>query len=295
MDLSIDNLQLKDSAIELAKLVEGSELVKRDGNVAMSADLNLGSNKISNLSDGVLDTDAVSKGQLDTEVSTLSDATLKIANNLSDVADVATARTNLDVYSTGETDSAISTAINGLSAGLIYKGTFDASAGDFSAMPDASQGDFYKVSVWGTIEGHLFTVGDMIIVNSDVVGTPVLADVDVIDNTEAADILRDGDVSTDVDLSVEGTKLTDRATIASYIANLEAAKDTEIYGQEQTVTNGLSTVTLPIIPTLVKCVTVNGNREYDFTVTDDVIDLGFSLKDVPGYTDRVHVDFNHAS
>jgi len=44
---------------------------------------------------------------LASDIADLDSVTLKIANNLSDLADVSTARTNLDVYSTSEVDEAI--------------------------------------------------------------------------------------------------------------------------------------------------------------------------------------------
>jgi len=48
--------------------------------------------------------------EVNTAASTGSSESLKIANNLSDVADVPTARTNLNVYSTTEVDDAITAA-----------------------------------------------------------------------------------------------------------------------------------------------------------------------------------------
>lgn len=103
---------------------------------------------------------------------------------------VGTGTDNTDGVNKGQMDTAITNAINGLTAGLMYKGTFDASAGDYTALDNASQGDFYKVSVDGTIGAIEWKVGDMLIINKDVTGTPVVADIDKIDNTEAADIVR---------------------------------------------------------------------------------------------------------
>jgi hypothetical protein len=75
---------------------------------------------------------------------------------------------------------------------VIYKSTFDASAGNFNAISNPKQGWLYKVSLAGTISGTLFSIGDNMYINKDVTGTPVLADIDLIDNTEAADLLRKG-------------------------------------------------------------------------------------------------------
>lgn len=94
--------------------------------------------------------------------------------------------------------TAIATAIGSVASGLMYKGTFDASTESFTALADASQGDFYKVSVAGTVSGVDFQVGDMLIINKDVTGTPVVADIDKVDNTEAPDILRTGDIGVNV-------------------------------------------------------------------------------------------------
>ena len=87
-------------------------------------------------------------------------------------------------------------AVGSLAAGLEYKSVFDATAfnaavagSTATALDNASQGDFYKVNVAGTItlgaETLELNVGDMIIINKDVTGTPTKADIDKIDNTES--------------------------------------------------------------------------------------------------------------
>jgi hypothetical protein len=106
-----------------------------------------------------------------------------------------------------------------ISSGLLYKGVFDAFApNDYSAIAPASQGDFYKVSIPGTIAGVDYQVGDMIIVNKDCSGAPLPADVDKIDNTESPDLVKlaavqeltnktmDGDLNTFTDISITSLK-----------------------------------------------------------------------------------------
>jgi hypothetical protein len=90
---------------------------------------------------------------------------------------------------------AVKQYVDNLSAGLIYKGIFDANApNDYSLLVPASQGDFYKISVAGTIGSTLWAVGDMLIINKNCAGIPTAADVDQVDNTESADILRETNV-----------------------------------------------------------------------------------------------------
>lgn len=79
----------------------------------------------------------------------------------------------------------IDTVLASVAGGVNYKGNFDASAGDYTAISPADVGDLYKVSVAGTIGGVDWQVGDNLIVNKDVPGTVVAADVDKIDNTES--------------------------------------------------------------------------------------------------------------
>lgn len=84
-----------------------------------------------------------------------------------------------------------------IGAPMRYKGQLDASipSPDLDAI-DNLTGDTYYISASGTYLGETWNVGDMLIVNKDVPsGTTITsADVDKIDNTEASDILRTGDV-----------------------------------------------------------------------------------------------------
>jgi hypothetical protein len=88
------------------------------------------------------------------------------------------------------TKTYVDTAMAGIVGGLIYKGTFDASAGNYNAIVNPKKGWFYKVSISGTIGAKDWVVGDMLIVNVDVTGSPVDSQVDKIDNTESSDIVR---------------------------------------------------------------------------------------------------------
>lgn len=106
---------------------------------------------------------------------------------------------------------------------LNYKGSFDASAGNFNALAGASVGDFYKVTVAGTIGSVTYDIGDSIIVNKDVAGIPVSADIDKIDSTDKVDsvngqvgavVLDSSDIQSNADLSAlfsppSGTTVTD--------------------------------------------------------------------------------------
>jgi hypothetical protein len=54
----------------------------------------------------------------------------------------------------------VDSVVTGAAGGLIFKGGWDASAGTFPGGGAATQGWFYRVSVAGTVNGVLFTVGD---------------------------------------------------------------------------------------------------------------------------------------
>ena len=139
----------------------------------------------------------------------------------------------------GVTLQQLEDAISGVQApdALEYKGVFDASAGDYSALADASEGDYYKISVAGVIDGVDWAVGDNLIINNDVTGTPTNTDVDKIDNTESPDILRTSDISTDNDLSVDPTKLAQRGTIKSAIDSATDRKRVAPFTYQNTSTN----------------------------------------------------------
>jgi hypothetical protein len=107
-----------------------------------------------------------------------------------------------------------------------FKGVLDASSLG-AQLDDAKLGDTYYVSVAGTILTTIeLQVGDMVIVNKTVTGTPVAADIDKIDNTEAPDILRQGQVD-DSTLEYASNTLHIKAlgVTASEIANDAVDKD----------------------------------------------------------------------
>ena len=119
---------------------------------------------------------------------------------------------------------ALKALIDGLSNGLTYIGTFDASAGVWPS--DSSQGDFYKVSTAGVVDGVDLNPGDMIIANKDVVGASTTADWDVVDNTEAADLIRWGSASTAIDLGGAGASdniIATQKAIKQYVDDMATA------------------------------------------------------------------------
>lgn len=64
-NITIENEQLVNGTIELNKLKEGAELIKRDGSVPFTGNIDAGNNKLVNVAAGVNATDAVNKAQLD--------------------------------------------------------------------------------------------------------------------------------------------------------------------------------------------------------------------------------------
>ena len=64
-NITIENDQLVNGTVELNKLKEGAELIKRDGSVPFTADVDAGSHKIVNVAPGTNSTDVFNKAQLD--------------------------------------------------------------------------------------------------------------------------------------------------------------------------------------------------------------------------------------
>ena len=104
---------------------------------------------------------------------------------------------------------ALESAYEGTIPGLVYRGLLVAGSdltGNVTgnAYVDGGDGfvtgDFFKVSGSGTITVSDGTIevdsGDMLIINTDIVndGSITVASIDKIDNTEAQDILREGDL-----------------------------------------------------------------------------------------------------
>jgi hypothetical protein len=72
-DGAITNVKIAaGAAIATSKLAEGAEFIKRDGTVAMTGPLNMGSQRITNLSAPSSSTDAVNQSYVDTQISNLN-------------------------------------------------------------------------------------------------------------------------------------------------------------------------------------------------------------------------------
>jgi len=92
---------------------------------------------------------------------------------------------------------------------MTYQGVIDASDGTGAALDGASIGDFFYVSVAGTLDGKAYSVGDHLVVNADITDFSVdgAGKIDIIDNTESSDILRDSDIQNNLTTAVAGDVL----------------------------------------------------------------------------------------
>ena len=134
----------------------------------------------------------------------------------------------------------LKTLVDGLATGLVFKGAFD--IGTESSFPAGPKtGDFYKIinsveaAASVVIGGLDLTQGDSVFFD----GTTWFK----IDSTEASDILRDSDISTNADFAVDGSKLTDRTTIKTYVEAAVSAVNVKFINESVTISGDAATLT----------------------------------------------------
>lgn len=204
----------------------------------------------------------------------------------------------------GQLDAAVASINNSLNSFLEFKGTLDASdAPTVSAFEAAahSKGDFYKVSGTGSILGVAVNAGDNIYLVDDVLaGALVVADFDVVDNTESADIIRTGDVIDSLLSQVVDQPLSAnqgyilKGLIDALSANVNLRKYGEVLVATQSNPVLPATAQLPIAGTL--RVYRNGARmnegsgnDYTVNYSTGIITFEFNLKS----QDTILVDYEY--
>jgi len=176
---------------------------------------------------------------------------LNLKVNIADIIDDLTTGGS-DKPLSAEQGKVLKGLIDGMSSGLEYKGTIDLSNGDVDMTTYASsysQGDFYKIKGDGNLKDSANNLavnnGDMIILNKDVddaANINVLTDIDKIDNTESADLLRQGDVSQDTDFANDPAKIADRQTIKTFVENEIATIDIKPINETVTISGNDATL-----------------------------------------------------
>jgi len=106
----------------------------------------------------------------------------------------------------------------GLTGGLTYKGSFNATTGTPSLL-NAVQGDFYVISVAGTIYGQTWNVGDHLLINADMGGVIDNAKIDKVDNTDQVTSVN-GQTGAVTGLLEAGNNLSDLTNVPTARSNL---------------------------------------------------------------------------
>lgn len=127
-----------------------------------------------------------------------------------------------------------------VSTGSAYKGTLDISLGILPS--DIKLGDWYRIVNTYTFSGVELNNGDMIVANKNKSGNTTIVDWDKIDNTEATDILRTGNISTNTNLAVDSGKLLDRNTVKTVLDNLVGDKTQLATTDKTNIINALNEV-----------------------------------------------------
>ena len=101
-----------------------------------------------------------------------------------------------------------SASAGGITGGLVYKGSYNATT-NTPDLTSSDKGDFYIVSVGGTLAGVTLDVGDHIVFNQDAASPITSAMFDKIDNTDAVASVnaQTGVVVLDTDDISEGSNL----------------------------------------------------------------------------------------
>lgn len=115
-------------------------------------------------------------------------------NNNATLTGLAAGVNPTDAVTKAQLDAVV---ING---GMTYRGVLDASDATGAALDGASKGDFFYISVAGTLDGLDFQPTDHLVVNADITDFDVdgAGKIEKVDNTESADILREADIVNDL-------------------------------------------------------------------------------------------------
>ena len=136
-------------------------------------------------------------------------------NGLSDVNITSVASGQIIAYNNTSGNWENQTGITG---GLTYKGSFNATTGSPSLL-NALQGDFYVVDTAGTIYGQTWNVGDHLLINEDMGGSITNSKIDKVDNTDQVTSVN-GQTGAVTGLLEAGNNLSDLSAVPTARTNL---------------------------------------------------------------------------
>jgi hypothetical protein len=151
---------------------------------------------------------------------------LRIATNAEGLAgtDDTTAMTPL------KTANAIAASASGVTGGLVYRGSYDASL-QTPDLTTASKGDFYIVGVAGSLAAQVLNIGDHVVFNQDASSPITSAMFDIIDNTDAVTSVNSQTgvvnlTATDVSALASGDNISELTNDSGYITSSLSASIT---------------------------------------------------------------------
>jgi hypothetical protein len=181
----------------------------------------------------------LTRGKLKADFLEGSNLDLTDGNFNATISGLAAGALDNDAVNKAQMEAAINAAISG---GMTYKGVIDASDATGATLDGAKTGDFYYVSVAGTLDGKAFSVGDHLVVNADITDFDVdgAGKIDIIDNTESSDILRDADIVDDIVTGGSDKVLSaEQGVVLKGLIDAEKKRlDERVFGEKPTVTDG---------------------------------------------------------
>ena len=155
----------------------------------------------------------------------------------------------------------VASATGTVTGSLTYKGAYDASANS-PVLTSAKKGDFYVVSVAGTLAGVALNVGDHIVFNQDAASPITSAMFDTIDNTETpASTTTAGVIEIATDAEATAGSAGDKALVPSNVASLSIA-NTQVtgLGTASTASTGTSAGNVVVLDGSARLPAVDGSQ-----------------------------------
>lgn len=221
-----------------------------------------------------------------------------IAANDATITGLRDGSASADAATFGQLQAAIASLQAQFGSGLDYKGALDASDDTAFVAAAHTKGDFYKISVAGTIAGVAVSVNDNVIINKDVAGGAlVAADIDVIDNSESPDLLKIADIVANLSSTDDNAPLaaSQGKILKDTVDTLATQVRIPVYGEGLAVTAGLA-----VVPALANTPIAGSVRPYlngvrqnegvgnDYTISGSIITFEFPLS----ASDLVEVDYD---